>query len=182
MLYVVDNLKLVRSTQSDRIKLLITMTYTTEELNTIADAPMTLGMAVAMADMGIISTAIEAVALTKEIVGAGKKYPNNSIVQAAFSEAVMTGGKIQHKKPDVKPEDIQSGAFVTQAISSVDRAVAAIGSKATPAEITEFKQFVYACAEAVASAAGSGLFGSGDPKISPAEASALTKIKAGLGI
>jgi hypothetical protein len=156
--------------------------YTSEELNTIADAPMAIGMAVAMADMGIISSAIEAVALTKEIVGAAKKYPNNSIVQAAFSEAVLTSGQIQHKKPDVKPEDIQSGAFVTQAIATVDRAVTTIGSKATPQEITEFKQFIYDCAEAVANAAGSGLFGSGNPKVSPAEASALAKIKAGLSI
>ena len=68
--------------------------YTSDELNAIANAPMTIGMAVAMADMGIISSAIEA----------------------------------------------------------------------------------------VASAAGSGLFGSGDPKISSAEASALAKIKAGLSI
>jgi hypothetical protein len=158
------------------------MTYTPEELNTIASAPMNIGMAVAMADMGIISSAIEAVALTKEIVGAGKKYPNNSIVQAAFSEAVLGSGKIKTTKPDVKPEDIQSGAFVTKAIATVDSAVAAIGTKATPAEITEFKQFVYACAEAVANAAGSGLFGSGDPKVSSSEASALATIKTGLGI
>ncbi len=156
--------------------------YTSDELNAIASAPMTVGMAVAIADMGIISSAIEAVALTKEIVGAGKKYPNNSIVQAVFSEAVLASGKIQRKQPDFKPEDIESGTFVTKAIASVDLALAAIGDKATPAEITEFKQFVYACAEAVASAAGSGLFGSGDPKISPSEASALSKIKAGLSI
>ncbi|AFY91451.1 hypothetical protein [Chamaesiphon minutus] len=156
--------------------------YTSDELNAIASAPMTVGMAVAIADMGIISSAIEAVALTKEIVGAGKKYPNNSIVQAVFSEAVLASGKIQRKKPDFRPEDIESGAFVTKAIAAVDLALAAIGDKATPTEITEFKQFVYDCAEAVASAAGSGLFGSGDPKISPAEASALAKIKAGLSI
>jgi hypothetical protein len=178
-------LKLLKYIQLKQIQFnqtITSMTYTPEELNTIAQAPMNIGMAVAMADMGIISTAIEAVALTKEIVGAGKKYPNNSIVQAAFSEAVLGSGKIKTKKPDVKPEDIQSGAFVTQAIATVDSAVATIGTKATPAEITEFKQFIYACAEAVASAAGSGLFGSGDPKISPTEASALAKIKAGLGI
>ncbi len=158
------------------------MTYTPAEMSAIVEAPMTIGMAVAMADMGIISTAIEAAALTKEIVGAAKKYPTNSIVQAAFSEAALTSGQIQHQKPDVKAEDVQSGAIITKAIESVDRAVTAIGTKATPVEITEFKQFVYGCAEAVASAAGSGLFGSGSQKISAAEASALTKIKAGLNI
>ena len=156
------------------------MTYTPEELNTIAQAPMAIGMAVALTDVGVISTAIEAVALSKELAGAAKKYPTNSIVQATFSEAVLSSGKIKRSKPDVKAEDIESGAIVINAIATVDRAIATIGTKATPEEITQFKQFIYACAEAVASAAGSGLFGSGDPKISPTEASALTKIKAAL--
>jgi hypothetical protein len=157
-------------------------TYTSDELSAISAAPMSIGMAVAMADMGIVSTAIEAVALTKEIVGAAKKYPNNSIVQAAFSEAALTSGKIERKKMDVKAEDVESGEIVIKAIASVDLAVAAIGDKATPAEVTEFKQFIYTCAEAVANAAGSGLFGSGNPKVSPEEAAALAKIKAALSI
>ena len=158
------------------------MTYTPEELNTIAQAPMAIGMAVALTDVGVVSTAIEAVALSKELAGAAKKYPTNSIVQATFSEAVLSSGKIQRNKPDVKAEDIESGAIVINAIATVDRAIATIGTKATPEEITQFKQFIYACAEAVASAAGSGLFGSGDPKVSPTEASALSKIKAALSI
>ncbi len=158
------------------------MTYTPEELNTIAQAPMSIGMAVALADMGIISTAIEAIALSKELASAAKKYPNNSIVQATFSEAALASGKIHRSKPDVTTADIESGAVVTKSIAAVDRAIATIGTKATPQEITEFKQFVYACAEAVASAAGSGIFGSGEPKISSAEASALSKIKAALSI
>lgn len=157
-------------------------TYTSDELNAIAQAPMAIGMAVAMADMGIISTAIEAVALTKEIVGAAKKYPTNSIVQAAFSETALTSKQIDRQKVDVQAEDVKSGVIVTKAIAAVDFALAAISSKATPEEITEFKQFIYACAQAVASAAGSGLFGSGDPKVSPEEAAALAKIKAALSI
>lgn len=157
-------------------------TYTSDELSAIAQAPMAIGMAVAMADMGIVSTAIEAVALTKELIGAAKKYPNNSIVQAAFSETALTSKEIDRRKMDVQAEDVKSGLVITKAIAAVDFAVAAIGSKATPAEITEFKQFIYACAQAVASAAGSGIFGSGDPKVSPEEAAALAKIKTALSI
>jgi hypothetical protein len=48
--------------------------------------------------------------------------------------------------------------------------------------VTEFKQFIYACAEAVANAAGSGLFGSGSEKVSTEEAAALAKIKAALSL
>jgi hypothetical protein len=154
--------------------------YTPEELSAISEAPVSIGMAVAMADMGIVSTAIEAVALSKELMNAAKKYPNNSIVQAAFSETALANNKIDRKKMDVKAEDVESGAIVTKAIATVDIAVAAIGTKATPTEITEFKQFIYACAEAVANAAGSGLFGSGNPKVSEGEAAALAKIKAAL--
>ncbi len=155
-------------------------TYTPEELSAIAEAPVAIGMAVAMADMGIVSSAIEAMALSKEIVGAGKKYPNNSIVQAAFSETALTSGKIDRQKLDVKAEDVESGAIITKAIASINTAITAIGTKATPEEVTEFKQFIYACAETVANAAGSGLFGSGNPKVSAGEAAALAKIKAAL--
>jgi hypothetical protein len=157
-------------------------TYTSEELSVIANAPMSIGMAVAMADMGIISSAIEAVALTKEIVGAAKKYPSNSIIQSVFAEAVLTSGEIKRQKPDVTAEDVKSGVVVTKAISAVDAAVTAIGDKATPTEVAEFKQFIYACAEAVANAAGSGLFGSGSQKVSTEEAAALAKIKTALSL
>jgi hypothetical protein len=157
-------------------------TYTSDELSAIVSAPMSIGMAVAMADIGIVSTAIEAVALTKEIVGAAKKYPTNSIVQAAFSETALASSQIERKQMDVKAEDVESGSIVIKAIAAVDLAIAAIGSKATPTEVTEFKQFIYACAQAVANAAGSGLFGSGNPKVSSAEAAALAKIKAALSI
>jgi len=157
-------------------------TYTPEDMSKIAEAPMIIGMAVAMADMGIVSTAIEAAAMSKEVAGAAAKYPNNSIIQAVFSEAAIKSGSVKMEKPDIKPEDVQSGAVVDKALATVDAAVAAIGDKATPAEVTEFKQFLYACADAVANAAGSGLFGSGNPKVSDTEAAALAKIKAALGI
>ena len=158
------------------------MTYTPEDLSKIAEAPMIIGMAVAMADMGIVSTAIEAAAMSKEVAGAAAKYPNNSIIQAVFSEAAIKSGSVKMEKPDIKPEDVQSGAVVDKALATVDAAVAAIGDKATPAEVTEFKQFLYACADAVANAAGSGLFGSGSPKVSDTEAAALAKIKTAFGI
>ncbi|MBW4468361.1 MAG: hypothetical protein KME07_23290 [Pegethrix bostrychoides GSE-TBD4-15B] len=156
--------------------------YTSEEMSKVAEAPMMIGMAVAMVDMGIVSTAIEAAAMSKQVAGAAEKYPNNSIIQAVFSEAAIKGGSVKLEKPDIKPEDVQSGAVVDKALATVETAVAAIGDKATPAEISEFKQFVYDCADAVANAAGSGLFGSGNPKVSEKEAAALAKIKAAFAV
>ncbi len=160
----------------------MTATYSAQELSTIANAAMMTGMAVAMADMGIVSSAIEAAAMSKEIVGAAAKYPSNTIIQAAFSEAAIKGGTVKMDKPEIKAEEIKSGVFVDKSIESINSAVSALNGKATPAEIQEYKTFIYACADAVAKAAGSGLFGSGAQKVSDQEAAALTKIKTALGI
>lgn len=158
------------------------MTYTPEELSTIAEAPMMAGMAVAMVDMGIVSTAIEAAAMSKEVAAAADRYPSNSIIQAVFSDSAMKSGTVKMERPDIKAEDVQSGVVVDKAITAVNEAIAVVSGKATPEEVTEFKQFIYSCADAVANAAGSGLFGSGSPKVSDKEAAALTRIKAALAI
>jgi hypothetical protein len=156
--------------------------YSAEELKEIVKGAMLIGMGVAMADMGVVSTAIEASAMSKEMMGAAAKYPNNSIIQAAFSVEAMRGGSLKIDKPDVKAEDVANGAFVDKAIASVNSAIAKMEGKATAAEIQEYKSFVYGVAQAVAEAAGSGLFGRGDVKVSDQEAAALTKIKAAMGV
>jgi hypothetical protein len=141
---------------------------------------MFIGMAVALVDMGIISTAIEAVALSKQLANVANQYPSNSIIQSVFSEAVLKSGHIKSQKPDIKPEDVQSGAVVDHAIAAAKKALAVVEGKATADEISQYKDFLYACANAVANAAGSGLFGTGGEKVSEKEAVALAKIKAAL--
>lgn len=157
-------------------------TYTNPELSTIAEAPMMIGMAVAMADIGIVSTAIEAAAMSKQIAGAAEQYPSNSIIQSVFAQEVLKSGAVKLEKPNLKPEDVESGAIVDQAIAAAHQALSVVEGKATPEEIREFKEFLYACGDAVANAAGSGLFGSGNPKVSDKEAAALAKIKTALAI
>jgi hypothetical protein len=155
--------------------------YTPEELQTIVNAPMMTGLAVAMVDMGIVSTAIEATAMAKQIAGAAEKYPSNQVIQAAFSEAAFKSKQVKMAKPDIKPEDVKSGAVVDQAIAAVNTALGTIEGKATVEEVAEYKQFIYDCGKAVAEAAGSGLFGSGS-KVSAKEAAALDKLKAAMGL
>ncbi|MGF1461373.1 MAG: hypothetical protein ACFBSG_20395 [Leptolyngbyaceae cyanobacterium] len=154
-------------------------TYTNDEIKAIVSAPMNVGMAIALVDMGIISTAIEAAAMTKAIAGAAKEYPNNSIIQAAFSEESLKQTKID--KPDVDPEGINSGAYIDQAIAEAQNVIAQLTDKAPESEVAEYKQFIYDCGETVAQAAGSGLFGTG-AKVSEAEAATLTKLKTALAI
>lgn len=150
-------------------------TFTPEELKTLVEAPMLTGLAVSMSDLGIVSTVPEAAALSREIGQAAKNYPANAVIQAAFSEEALKSVKMD--RPDVKPEEVQSGALIERAIGAIHAAVSVLADKATPEEIQEYKAFVYHCGEAVANAAGSGLFGTGE-KVSDKEAVALNKFKA----
>ncbi len=154
---------------------------TNDELKVIAKAPMNIGLAVAMVDLGIVSAAIEMVAMSKELVAAAKKYPNNSILQSLFSEEAIKSGTFKMEKPDIKPEDVVSGALIDSAIADINSAITLIQTKGSETELTEYKQFIYGVAEAVANAAGSGIFGSGT-KVTEKEAIALDKIKAALAI
>ncbi len=160
----------------------MTSNYTPDELVKIAGAVMVSGMAVAMVDMGIINTAIEAGAMAKEIAGAAKTYPNNSIIQALFSEEAIKQAQSEHpQRLEIKADEMQPDTAVDTAIAKINEALAVLSQKATPEEIAEYKEFIYSCADKVANAAGSGLFGTG-PKVSEKEAAALTKLKATLGL
>ena len=155
----------------------MTLTLTSEETNKLIQAVTTAGLAVAIADMGIISTAIEATAMAKEVVGAGQKYPNNALIQAAFSEEALKQGFGKESTKELTPENALS-----EAIAIINEAVTLASSKVSPEEVQDYKQLIYDVADRVANAAGSGLFGSGKQKVSPEEQAALTQIKAALGI
>lgn len=153
--------------------------FTLEELQAIAAAPMLAGLTVSMVDLGLISTLPEIAALSQQIAGAAKKYPQNSIIQAVFSEAAIKDGSVKFDKPEITPEEVESGALVERAIEAINVALNVLQDRVPPAEVSEYKGFIYTCAEAVAQAAGSGIFGTG-VKVSDREAAALTRLKAAL--
>lgn len=155
----------------------MTSTYTPDEAAKVLKAVTLSGIAVSIADMGIVSTAIEATTLAKEVLGVSKKYPNNSIIQGVFSEEAMKASPSRETPKDLTPDNAAE-----QAIAAITDALAALETKATPEEISEYKQFIYSASEHVASAAGSGLFGSGNPKVSDTESAVLTKLKVALGV
>jgi hypothetical protein len=157
--------------------------YTSDELATVAGAVMITGMAVAMVDAGIISTAIEATALAKEVAGAATNYPNNDIIQTLFSQEAVEKAKVNPPaKMEIKAADLQPDTAVDTAINKINDALAVLNAKAIPEDIQQYKEFIYNCAEVVAEAAGSGLFGTGSPKVSSKEAAALGQLKAFLEI
>ena len=143
---------------------------------------MFIGLTVALVDMGFISTAIEAIALSQQIATVAQKYPSNSIIQSVFSEEVLKSNEGRLRKPSIEPEDVNSDALIEKAITAANTALGIVQGKASSDEIQQYKEFLYGCAESVAKAAGSGLFGTGSPKISIKEAVALSKIKLALGL
>ncbi len=155
----------------------MTATYTPEELAAVVNAVMVSGMAVAIADVGIVSTAIEATALAKEVLGATKTFPGNSLIQTAFGDESLKQNMHTSVGRDFTPDNA-----VDQAISAINAALDAVSGKATPEEITQYKQLIYAAADRVANAAGEGLFGSGAQKVSTKEAATLGRLKEALGV
>ncbi len=155
--------------------------YTSQELSIIAEAAVLTGLAVSLVDLGLISSLTEAVALSSVLATSAQKYPDNSIIQSVFSETAIRSGAVKLAKPDIKPEEIQSGSVVDRAIAAINTALDTLNGKATPDEIREYKEFIFSAAEAVANAAGSGLFGTG-AKVSDKEAVALAKLKTALAV
>lgn len=157
------------------------MPFSAEQASTLANAPMMASLAVSMADLGIVSTALEASAMGKQIVEATKQYPNNSIIQEVFSDEAIKSGRVKLEKPAVSPDEVKSGALVERAIARINEALQVLENHPNPAEVDEYKQLILDAADAVANAAGSGLFGRGSPKVSPEEQAALNQLKVALG-
>ena len=151
--------------------------YTPEEMATIANGVTASGLAVAIADVGLVSTAIEAGALAQEVVNATKTFPHNSLIATVFSEENLKKNLQTSPGKDFTPDNA-----VDKAIAAINAALAIVNDKATPEEVTQYKQLVYAAADRVANAAGEGLFGSGAQKVSTKEAATLARLKDALGV
>jgi histidinol dehydrogenase len=101
---------------------------------------MITGMAVAMVDAGIISTAVEAAGLRKEVAEAAINYPNNDIIQTLFSQEAVEKAQVNPPaKMEIKAADLQPDT----AINKINDAVAVLRGKATPEDLQEYKEFIY---------------------------------------
>lgn len=145
--------------------------YTDAEWKTLLLAPLACGFSVAMSDFGLVSTAIEGAAMSKELSEATKTYANNELIQTLFKKGEGT----EQVKIDPAELGSDANAAVEKATTYITEAVAILSAKA-PTELADYKALCYGVAERVANAAGSGLFGTGT-KVSDKEAVALAKLK-----
>jgi membrane-bound lytic murein transglycosylase B len=142
--------------------------------------PLAAAMAMMAVDMGIFSSAQEAMALGRELAGAAGRYASNPLISSLFDPEALKQG-IQPQKLAVTPEDVRDGKVLDRALEEVDGAVALARAKGDAASAQQYCQLIVEGCEAVAAAAGNGLFGSGE-KVSTAEKAALDRIRKHLGV
>lgn len=153
---------------------------TAEERDTLMGGPLAAAMAVMAVDMGIFSSAQEAIALGRELAGAAERYASNPLITDLFDPEALKRG-VHPQKLEVTPQEVRDGKLLDRALEVVDGAVALARTKADEASVRQYCQLIVDGCEAVAGAAGAGLFGSGE-KVSAAEKVALDRLRQHLGL
>ncbi|MEB3243855.1 MAG: hypothetical protein VKO44_09490 [Cyanobacteriota bacterium] len=158
----------------------MSLTLTPEERNTLIGGPLSAAMAVMAVDMGIISSAQEALALGKELSAAATRYASNPLIANLFDPEALKQG-IHPDKPQITPADVKDGKVLDRALEQVDQAMSVARAKCDAPTAQQYAQLIVDGCVAVAEAAGKGLFGSGE-KVSPEEQAALERIRQHLGV
>ncbi|ELR99199.1 hypothetical protein [Gloeocapsa sp. PCC 73106] len=162
--------------------------YSKTDLILATSATTFTGLSVIMAEFNLFSTVLEVITFTQEVFNAKEKYPNNSLIQAmtnsfgqimAEQNTVKEAELIQPIERDLeKQNSLTILGFTGNLLNNVFNG---LSEKVPPAELQEFKEFLYRLGESIANAAGEGTFGTGT-KISVSEAKALEQLKVWLGL
>lgn len=158
----------------------MTIELNADERNRLMGAPLAAALAVMTVDLGLFSSAQEALALGRELAGAAKRYADNPLITSLFDEEALRQG-IHPEKLQVSAEDVREGSVLDRALAEVDEAMALARSKADEASVKQYAELIVDGCVAVAEAAGKGLFGSGE-KVSAEEKAALDRIRTHLGL
>jgi membrane-bound lytic murein transglycosylase B len=158
----------------------MTIELSADERNRLMGAPLAAALAVMTVDLGVFSSAQEALALGRELAGAAKRYADNPLITSLFDEEALRQG-IHPEKLQVSAEDVREGRVLDRALAEVDEAMDLARSKADEASVKQYAELIVDGCVAVAEAAGKGLFGSGE-KVSAEEKAALERIRAHLGL
>jgi hypothetical protein len=158
----------------------MTIELSPDDRNRLLGAPLAAALAVMTVDLGLFSSAQEALALGRELAGAAKRYADSPLIASLFDEEALRQG-IHPEKLQVSPDDVRNGRLLDRALEEVDAALALARDKADEASVQQYAQLIVDGCVAVAEAAGKGLFGSGE-KVSAEEKAALDRIRTHLGL
>jgi hypothetical protein len=138
--------------------------YTDEEWASVLEGPPSAAMLVMFAQRG--GTLRESFAMAKAYTEARKNHGQSELLD----EVVAAKPHMDHTRYK-SPDELSKAS-----LGHVAEAVSVLQRKATPAEVTEFRQFVLAVAEKVA-----GAHREDGRAVSPAEHAAIDQVTAALG-
>jgi hypothetical protein len=151
------------------------MAFTPEQLNAAAELPVIIIQGVITVDGTTYSSVVrELIAIAKFVDEAQAAYAGNLLVQAALLRFIDESGNIDTGLDSNKVEYIPTD----DVLASVDYVMDLFAGLP---ELSGYKQFIYDLAEKIATAAGTGLLGSG-AKVSQEEAALLQALQARLGV
>lgn len=146
-----------------------------EERTTLLAGLLGAAMAVMAADLGVVSTAQEALALGRELEAARARYAANPLIRSLFDSELLRGDPLPETLTP-SPDDVRTGRILDRALEDLDQAMTLARSRVDEATAQEFAGLIMEICEAVAHASGPGLFGSGE-KLSEAEKVTLGRIR-----
>ena len=143
--------------------------FNAEEWSLVLEGPPTAGLIVISAQRG--GTIRESIALGKAYAEAREAQGNSELLDAIVDD-----------QPELDPKRYEGAEGLrTEGIGRIRDAVELLESKATPAEVDEYKRFIVGLAERAAHAHKEGGFlGIGGEEVSEAERQALDEINAAL--
>ena len=154
--------------------------FSTEEWQSIVQAPMAIGGLVTLASPAIGDAMKESMSVAKKLAELAQNTGNEELLGALAAEFKS---RDTAKEAQLKLETRDPAAVKAQMLAVVQSAAAAIDAKAGPDEATKAKQWLYSLGEAAANAAKEGDFmGIGGQRVSPEEEAVLGEIKTALGI
>jgi hypothetical protein len=153
---------------------------TEEEKSLLIRGILTAAMAVMAIDMGILSCAMEAIALGRELENASRRHAHNPLIASLLDSGALRRG-LAEENLRVEPEEVRSGRVLDRALEQVERAMAVARARADEETVREYARQIVSACEAVARAAGAGLFGTGE-RVTAAERDALARIREHLGL
>jgi hypothetical protein len=170
----------------------MSLNYTEEELNLLANTPHIIGAAMAFAgSSGLFGTGKEMFTNAQAVMAGIKDFPNNALIQTILPDAKGDASAAMDKMKKVrdwgvarmKAKGVDSAQkFQSEAVEDCKAVAALLAAKATPEEATEYKQWAMSIAEKVAMATTEGGFlGFGGERFSANEKQLFGEIEKAMG-
>jgi hypothetical protein len=170
----------------------MSLNYTEEELNLLANTPHIIGAAMAFAgNSGLFGTGKEMFTNAQAVMAGNKDYPDNALIQAILPNPQIGASEAMDKMKKIrdwgvarmKASGVDSAQkFMAQAVADCKAVTVLLAAKASAQEATEYKQWAMAIAEKVAMATTEGSFlGFGGERFSTNEKNLLAEFQSAMG-